>query len=168
MVHFGSHTRDHARARHVIKDDRPEREPSPDDRRRDSDRRARPTPMLGLFTFRGRRRWIRRDDERRGGYVDRPGPWMLGMMAVVLALSILDAVFTLAHLDRGGREINPLMDWAIGIGPLAFLAIKCFLTGSGMLLLVLHRFFAGVKIMLAAVLSLYSLLMVYHLVLAVL
>jgi len=138
-----------------------------DDRRHESDRRARPTPMLGRFTFRGRRRRIRRDEERRGSYVDRPGPWMMGMMAIVLTLSILGAFFTLAHLDRGGREVNPLMDWAIGLGPVAFLAIKCFLTGSGMLLLVLHRFFAGVRIMLASVLALYVILMLYHLVLAV-
>ena len=34
-----------------------------------------------------------------------------------------------------------------------------------MLLLVLHRFFIGVKVMLASVLILYSILMVYHLVL---
>jgi len=133
------------------------------ERRLASDRRAKPTPMFSRFTFRGRRRWVRRDAERRGSYVDRPGPWMFGMMAIVLALSILDAVFTLAHLERGGEEVNPLMAQAIELGPATFLAIKCFLTGSGMLLLVLHRFFTGVRIMLISVLGAYVLLMLYHL-----
>ncbi len=138
----------------------------PENRRGREDRRDRPTPMLGRFTFLGRRRWVRRDKERRGSYVDRPGAWMYAVLTIVLTLSVLDAVFTLIHLQRGGREVNPIMDWAIGLGPVAFLAIKCALTVSGMLLLVLHRFFGGVRFMLAGVLGIYGLLMIYHVILS--
>jgi hypothetical protein len=136
-------------------------------RRRIPDRRARPTPMLSRYTFVGRRRAARRAGESRSIYVDRPGARAYGVLAAVLLLSGLDALFTLMHLGRGGREANPLMEWAIGLGPVTFLLVKCALTGTGALLLVLHRTFRGVGALLGAVLLLYCGLMGYHVYLAI-
>lgn len=138
------------------------------DRREGADRRRRPTPMLSRYVFVGRRRAPRREEEAEGVYVDRPGGFGYVLLGAVLALSLLDAVFTLAHLDRGGREANPLMDWAIRAGPVVFLAIKIVLTVTGTLLLVLHRYFRGVRPLLVAVLALYVALMGYHAYLATL
>ena len=106
------------------------------------------------------------EEEAGGIYVDRPGRAAYTILFAVLALSLLDAVFTLIHLGRGGREANPVMDRAIGIGPVTVLVIKCALTTSGMLLLILHKTFRGVRLVLGAVLAVYLGLMGYHLYLA--
>ncbi len=84
------------------------------------------------------------------------------MLAVVFALSLSDAAFTLHHLSNGGQEANPLMSYAIGLGPMAFFVIKTVLTLSGMTLLVLHKNFRGVNIAISAVVALYSALTIYH------
>jgi hypothetical protein len=138
----------------------PERD---EDRRSRPDRRHRPTPMISRYLFTGRRRRARRDEESRSIYVDRPGGWAYLALTAVLALSCLDAIFTLLHLGRGGREANPVMDWAIRVGPVTFLVLKTALTASGMLLLLLHQFFRGVRLLVVLVLLLYLALMVYHL-----
>ena len=77
---------------------------SDDSRQSGYDRRRRPTPLLSRFTFKGRRRAGRRTEESRNVYVDRftATEWMLA--AGIMVLSLLDLVFTLAHLDAGGRE----------------------------------------------------------------
>jgi hypothetical protein len=124
--------------------------------------------MLSRYTFLGRRSGARRAEETRGIYVDRPGYRAYGLLTAVLVLSILDAVFTLAHLGQGGREANPIMDWAIRLGPAVFLAIKLGLTVTGMILLILHQYFRGVRLLLVTVLLLYGALLGYHLYLAVL
>ena len=58
------------------------------------------------------------------------------------------------------------MDWAIGLGSITFLVIKILLTSTGMVLLLLHRYFRGVRPLVGAVLVLYGGLMLYHLYLA--
>jgi hypothetical protein len=135
------------------------------DRRR-GDRRVTPTPMFSRYTLIGRRREPRRDGERVGVYVDRLDGHAVLLVVLVLILSTLDAVFTLSHLGRGGREANPIMDWAIRLGPGVFLAVKGLLTMTGMVLLVVHRFFRGVRPLLLAILLVYTGLMAYHLYLA--
>ena len=51
------------------------------------------------------------------------------LCVVVLTLfSILDAVFTLTLLARGGSELNPIMNYFLGIGVAPFMVAKMLLT----------------------------------------
>ena len=69
---------------------------------------------------------------------------MIAVAALLLALSVTDATATLALLESGCEEANPVMrrllDW--GVGP--FLAGKLALTtsGLGVLLVARHQRFA--------------------------
>jgi len=138
--------------------------PASDFERRDhSDRRRRPTPMLSRYTFFGRRRGARRRAEEASIYVDRPGGHAVLMLFLVLLLSFIDAIFTLRHLAMGGQEANPLMERALRMGPVTFFAVKTVLTFAGMLLLVFHKNFRGVKGAMSGVVALYAALTAYHL-----
>lgn len=81
------------------------------ERRAGPDRRRNPTPMWSRHWLRGRRRGGRRDGERWNIYVDRPSTGELALTATLLSMCVVDAVWTIAHLDRGVAEGNPLMAW---------------------------------------------------------
>jgi hypothetical protein len=130
--------------------------------RRAVDRRRRPTPAFSRYTFIGRRRGARREGEDRNTYVDRYENWVVMSVVVIIGLCVLDALFTLLYLQRGGSEANPLMAVAIEIGVLPFLAIKCGLTTIGVLFLCLHKNFRWVKPLMIGVLSMYAALLGYH------
>jgi len=105
------------------------------DRRRLADRRT-----LGWRTFaRGsitpRRRGHRRHHES-DALVDWHEPHLLFLAIVILLLSVTDAVLTLALLDRGAQEANPLMAYLIEEMPRVFAGVKMGLTGSGLVVLV--------------------------------
>jgi hypothetical protein len=133
------------------------------ERRRGPDRRRRPTPILSRYTIVGRRRAFRREEEGGNAYVDRYSPRMAAALVAIMVLCVLDALFTLLYLQRGGTELNPLMAAAIEMGVVPFLAIKNGLTIVGVLFLCLHKNFRHVKPVIAGVLVLYTLLMAYHL-----
>ena len=85
----------------------------------------------------------------------------LAVIAVFL-LSMLDAHFTLILLENGGRELNPLMAWAIGINPWFFLCLKFTMTGLGLAALcLLQNYFLSRKAM-AGLLAVYSFFGLYH------
>jgi hypothetical protein len=79
-------------------------------RRMLEERRKQSTPALSRFTFWGQRRTFRRkEDRRRGGYVDRYHSGLLFILTMVVGLNILDACFTMMILENGGWEINPIV-----------------------------------------------------------
>jgi hypothetical protein len=126
------------------------------------DRRRRPTPMLSRYTFFGRRRNFRRAVEEANAYVDWYG-WRLSLvLTLIVVLSVLDALFTLLYVQKGGGELNPLMRRAIEAGVVPFIGTKCALTIGGVLFLCLHKNFRFVKGLIAGVLVLYTLLLGYH------
>ncbi len=143
------------------------------DRRASSDRRVEPTgPWAALAWRPGRRVENRRaTDRRRTYFVDRfsPALW-IGVLALV-AGSLIDAVFTLHSLDRGGREINPLMGGLLRHGAAAFIAGKYLLTVLGLPLLLIfknHRLFGGrvlVGQLIPACVALYAMLLAYQILL---
>ena len=84
------------------------------DRRILKDRRVRPTPPLSKFTFWGQRRTFRRkDDQQRGGYIDRYSWGLFFLLILIVGLNILDALFTMIILDFGGWEVNRIVDSVI-------------------------------------------------------
>ena len=132
------------------------------DRRRQADRRSRPTPWIGRHWLRGQRRGGRRASERTGHYVDRySAPEWLVVCAIV-ALCVADALLTLDVLAHGGEEANPLMAWLLEHGETTFAVVKTSFTLGACLLLLLRVRFRGVRQALLGMLLAYGLLMLWH------
>lgn len=142
----------------------PGREPT-QERRRLPDRRQRPTTLLSTLRWRGRRRGFRRHGEGKNQYVDCPSGRVTCLALAVVLLSLLDAIFTLLHLEQGGREINPIMALVLLLGVPAFLVTKTVLTNLGVLCLVAHQNFRLGRLALEGATAVYSGLLVYHAVL---
>jgi hypothetical protein len=125
------------------------------DNRTFEDRRKMPTPILSQYTLSGRRSSFRRkEDQRRGGYVDRYGQRLFFYLLLIAGLNILDAFFTIIILESGGREVNPLVRWTIdSYGDNAW-SLKFAVVSCGTIFLCLHSHFrmAKVCIIVAAVL----------------
>jgi hypothetical protein len=81
---------------------------------------------------------------------------------LITMFSVLDALFTLLYVNRGGGEANPLMDFAIQLGPTTFLLIKMGLTVLGVTILALHQNFRAGLRGLYGISCLYILLLGYH------
>ena len=119
--------------------------------------------------FRHRRRVDRRSMFiNTAYYVDtHETPTLLLVLAIML-LCIADAYFTLAILNAGGRELNPLMNKMIAIDEVLFFTVKYSLTAVCIFLLLWHkrfrifRYFTGERI-LVMVFSLYLVLFNYEL-----
>lgn len=126
------------------------------------DRRRKPTPLFSRYSISGRRREFRREGESSNTYVDRYSPRLMAVLTLIAGLCLMDALFTLLYIQRGGGELNPIMDAAIRLGVVPFVAIKCGLTFAGLLFLCLHKNFRFVKVIIASVLILYTALLCYH------
>jgi len=123
----------------------------------------RPTPMFSSFSLRGRRIRIRRDtDLLRGRYVDRSTGRHLVFVVLLLLFVSLDALSTLFIIERGGSEVNPLMDATLRRGVGWFLLVKLGPLPLAFALLSVHRYFSWVKVALGALVAIYGALMLYH------
>ena len=129
-----------------------------------ADRRRRPTPMLSRYTFRGRRTAVRREEDRKGNvYVDRFGRPLLLLLAFILLLGTADALLTLYLVGvHDAQEMNPVMDFFLGKSPHLFFHVKFWVTICCLLLLCFHKNLPVVKHILAAVLILYTIIVLNH------
>ncbi len=134
----------------------------PYDRRSQHDRRQRPSTWWTSLRFHGRRRGARRTGEGHNTYVDRPTRRVTVLVCIITVFSVLDALFTLLYINRGGGEANPLMDFAIQFGPTTFLLTKMGLTVFGVTILALHQNFRAGLRGLYGISCLYVLLLGYH------
>jgi hypothetical protein len=137
-----------------------------DERRGQSDRRHRPTPMWSRFMVSGgRRRTIRRAEEREGAFVDAHGPGILAIALAIIALNLLDAWFTLLFLSHGGKELNPFVQVVLDMGshPWPFLLLKTIGIGCACAFLVITKNFRPARIGIIAVLIGYTALLGWHL-----
>ena len=130
--------------------------------RRNEERRSKPTPAFSLYTIMGRRRYPGRREGDPPGYVDLYHPLLFFILLLIIFLSVADAHLTLDALSMGCKEINPIMNAALGLGMKSFVAIKVFITGLGVGLLCMHKAFPRVKWIILAVLAGYVLLISYH------
>lgn len=133
------------------------------ERRSGTDRRKKTTNPLSLkWSFRGRRRGGRRstDDDR---FVDRYSGWFTLALVIILVLCVFDGLATLSHLVNGtATELNPIMGYAIQLGPYKFILLKLALTFACLLLLLFYRNARGVKKALLCIMFVYVLLTFYH------
>ncbi len=133
---------------------------------RQGDRRRVPTPMLSRYTFLGgRRRTVRRENERDGAFVDVHGPRILVLVIAIVALNLLDAWFTLLFLSHGGRELNPVVQSVLDLDshPWPFLLFKTLGIGCACAFLTVTKNFRPARIGLWVVFVGYSVLLGWHL-----
>jgi hypothetical protein len=130
------------------------------EKRRQGDRRSGRPTLRSVLRLRGQRKRARRAGEGHNTYVDHPHRHVVFMVWVITVCSILDALFTLLYLERGGNEANPIMALALSLGITTFVGLKMGLTGIGTVLLALHQNFRlGLR-------GLYSIVLVYLFLLA--
>jgi hypothetical protein len=135
---------------------------TPFDRRQLPDRRQRPTTLWQAMRWRGRRSGFRRAGEGLNAYVDRVAPRGVALVLTVLTASALDAWLTVAHLQQGGQEANPIMAFILLYGDAPFVAVKMALTSFGVWLLAAHYQFSLARKGLHAMAAMYLLLLGYH------
>jgi hypothetical protein len=140
------------------------------ERRTVADRRKQPTPFRSFHTFFGRRRWFRRKSERdKGGGLDRYSPTIFLLIILILALNILDSLFTMIILDLGGREFNPVVRSVMTLHGDQFWIYKFIMVAGSLVLLSLHqgfKFFRGIIIAISAIyliVVLYQVFLITHL-----
>lgn len=114
--------------------------------------------------FGGRRRTVRRDDERAGAFVDVHGPRLFAVVLAIIALNLLDAWFTLLFLSHGGRELNPLVQAVLDLGghPWPFLLVKTLGIGAACLFLAVTKHYRSARLGLGIVFVGYSALLAWH------
>ncbi len=107
---------------------------------RRGDRRQTSWRSMLYGAWRGRRVGERRCG-LQAGYVDRYGPWVAVPAVILCLLSAVDALLTVHLVALGARELNPIMDFMLGMGRDAFVGSKLVLVTTATLILVLHKNF---------------------------
>lgn len=139
--------------------------PTKGDRRRaGADRRKRPTPMLSRYMFRGRRKTIRRSEDRNVHlYVDQYNLGLFLFILSILLLGVADAYLTLYHVNvHEAEELNPIMGFFLGISPTVFFHVKYILTSFCLLILCLHKNLPVVRYLLGLVFGIYLIIVLHH------
>lgn len=130
------------------------------------DRRKTPTPILSRYTIVGRRSRLRRkEDQEKGGYIDRYGNGLFIWVLLLFVLNIFDAALTLIILDRGGHEVNPLIHWLIGTSGDHFISWKFAILSGSIIILCLHSKFRIVKPVFYFSTVIYSIVVLYQMIL---
>ena len=82
------------------------------------DRRKRQVPPLRYIIFGGRRKSIRRKEDRDKLIIlDLYSNGIFALAIVILALSALDGLLTLYLTNSGSSELNPFMSFLIDFNP---------------------------------------------------
>ena len=127
------------------------------------DRRKQPTPGLSRYTFFGRRKMIRRkSDRQKGGYIDRYSATLFFFLITIIALNVLDALFTMMILDLKGLEANPVVHSVISLYGTKFWVWKFSIVSVSLVLLCLHSRFKLVKEIIIAISCLYVMVVIYQ------
>ena len=131
---------------------------------RGPDRRRRATPRFSRHSFfGGRRRSIRRHDEREGAFVDLYSTRLFLIVMWVALMNVADSFFTLIHLQHGGSEANPIAQALLFTGRVNFVFWKSTLIAAALLVLCIHKNFSVARYGLWAAALCYTLLLGYHL-----
>jgi hypothetical protein len=138
------------------------------DKRILKDRRKQPTLGLSRYTFLGQRRRFRRKvDGERGGYIDKYGPGLFFLLIFIVGLNLLDAFFTMMILDYGGWELNPIVRHAIEVYGDKFWIWKFIIVSISLVLLCLHSKFRRIKTIIVGICSIYICIVLYQIILII-
>jgi hypothetical protein len=136
------------------------------EKRANSDRRKKATPILSRYTITGRRSKFRRmEEQKKGGYVDRYDVRLFIWALALLSLNILDALFTRIILAVGGNELNPVMRWVIENYGDDFIAWKFAIISVPIIIVCLHAKFRETKPVLYFFTFLYSIVVIHQILL---
>lgn len=106
------------------------------ERRSDIDRRVYTISTLKNCAVAPRRMHGRRKGDRRYAILDRFDSGVVTLALALMILSIMDSVFTLTLISRGGSEVNPFMNMLLNHSLWAFTGFKMLLTGIPAIVLV--------------------------------
>lgn len=110
------------------------------ERRIGTDRRKGGLPTWRILLSDGARASIRRQEDRnRFLLLDRYSSALFIMTVFVLLLSATDAFLTLVLINHGATELNPVMAYFLGFGPLVFISVKYLLTSLSVFIIVLFN-----------------------------
>jgi hypothetical protein len=108
--------------------------------RRGIDRRTNNKARFKYLLFNGRRERSRRDEDSGKAFIfDRYNQKFFLAITVILILSVLDAVLTLTVIQRGAKELNPVMAYFLEHGTSTFIVAKYILTSVGVLILLIFK-----------------------------
>jgi len=131
-----------------------------------SDRRKTPTPIMSRYTIAGRRSSLRRkEDQEKGGYIDRYGNGLFIWVVLLFVMNIFDAAFTRLILDRGGHEVNPFIHWLIVTCGDHFISWKFAILSGSLIILCLHSEYRIVKPVFYFITVIYSVVVIYQMIL---
>lgn len=131
---------------------------------RGPDRRRRRTPRFSRYMVAGgRRRHIRRTEEREGAFVDAYDPVLLFGLLWIAFMNAGDSFFTLVHLQNGGTEVNPVAAMLLGTGRMGFVLLKSGVIAAALCVLCVHKNFHIARIGMWTAAAAYTLLFAYHL-----
>jgi hypothetical protein len=100
------------------------------------DRRDGKIRIFSKYWLTGRRTIVRRMEDRQSPVlIDRHSPRTFIVILFIIILSVLDAILTLNLVDLGASELNPIMAYYLGHGPLTFFWVKYLLTSAAVLIL---------------------------------
>ena len=139
-----------------------------EERRVSDDRREYTLKTLWHCISSPRRSKGRRRSDARYPLLDVFDGSAMFLAVALTVLSLCDAFFTLNILAQGGREVNPVMNYMLGIGTFAFVASKMLLTAVAAIVLtgagnlkIFNRI--RVRSVIATLIGLYAGLIVYEL-----
>ncbi|HYQ71892.1 MAG TPA: DUF5658 family protein [Gammaproteobacteria bacterium] len=136
------------------------------DKREDNRRQTSVMTLAGAIRHQ-RRRTHRRNNDHINNYIDWYGHWPFAATLIITLLCFADAFLTIVLLSNGAVELNILMDWLIQRDVHTFTVVKMAVTGTALLILVMHfnfriyRFIA-VRYLIYALVPLYSLLILHE------
>lgn len=106
----------------------------------------------------------RQEDRKRHVYVDRYSLRFFILLMAILVLGIADAFLTLHHVNvNNAEELNPIMNFFLGVSPKLFFNVKYILTALCLTVLCLHKNLPIVKYLLGLVLFIYFVIVLNHL-----
>ena len=110
------------------------------ERRSKADRRTRSSFNRHSLLFRGRRKTIRRhEDKSRFFYADLYSLSHFIPIVLILFFSVADTILTIVLTNHGADEINPIMAYYLDLGPYIFFSVKYSLTSAGLIILLMFR-----------------------------
>ncbi|MCP5020896.1 MAG: hypothetical protein GY930_03880 [bacterium] len=128
------------------------------------DRRQQPTARFSRYSLGGgRRRHVRRPEDREGSYVDLYGLGVLLAAVWVALMNSGDSYFTLVHLQSGGIELNPFAAMLLRTGRFGFVIAKGLMITLAVLVLIQHKNFWLARVGLWIAAGAYTALNLYHL-----
>jgi type IV secretory pathway TrbL component len=111
------------------------------ERRSGKDRRKTRLGGIRRLFSSGRRRHLRRaEDRRKLAVLDQYSPKLFAVIVAILILSLVDAVLTLVLLSHGAVELNPVMAFFLSKSDSVFLFAKYLLTAGSVTIVVLINY----------------------------